>query len=130
MSQEVGNKLKAITANLIKSMKISDYSIGTVIRLEDGDPIIQLDSSQGPLPKACVAIPDYMKVYEVELTDGEIEADVEGGQIDGDHIRLKSVKGKITIDNSLKKDDKIYVLGKTGGQKYLVLGRIPEDAAD
>lgn len=122
MSVELAQALKGLTNDLITSKKISDYELATVIKIEDGKPIIQLDGSQGPLPKAAVSVPDYLSEYEVEIKAGELDTIAEEA-VEGP-LKLTEITGKLTIDNSLKEQDRIYVLGKTGGQKYLVLGRI------
>ena len=128
MSVELAKALKGLTDDLISSKKISDYEIATVIKIEEGKPVLQLDGSQGPLPKAAVSVPDYLSEYEVEITKGELDTTAEG--VENGPLKLKDITGKITIDNSLKEQDKVYVLGKTGGQKFLVLGRIPKDASN
>lgn len=132
MSREVANKIKEITAGLVQSMNISDYKVGTVVRIEDDVPIVQLDGSEGPLPKPSVVVPDYLSIYQVALVkkkDEYIEAKfeiIEGDtELAIDKIKLTEIEGLITIDNRLKENDRIYLLEKTGGQRYLVLGRIP-----
>lgn len=102
MSQEVGNEIKRIANGLISSLKIGDYEVGTVT--DPSGPIIQLEGNQGPLPAAAVSVPDYLRKYSVEVSG--------------------AVTGTLEIDNSLKAGDKVYVLRKTGGQKFLIIGRI------
>lgn len=107
MSVELANALKEVSDKLMSTKKLCDFGVATVVDPEG--PIIQLEGNQGPLPEGSVSVPDYLKSYEVEVS----------GEFHGE-----GHSGTLTVDNSLKEGDKVYFVRQTGGQKYLIIGRI------
>ncbi len=95
-----GNKLKKLISQYTGSTRPTNYYFATMA----SPTTIQLDNSQGPIPESLCIIPESLKSYTVNVSG--------------------AVSGQITIDNSLKTGDRVIVLQKPGGQKYLVLGRL------
>ncbi len=95
-----GNKLKMLIESYVGNSRPTDFYFGTMITPTQ----VQLDSSQGPLPESCCIIPEFLRSYTATVSG--------------------AASGEITIDNSLKAGDKVVVLQKPGGQKYLILGRL------
>lgn len=102
---ELGNSLKTLIGNYSTSTRPIDFYFATMVTPTQ----IQLDPSQGPIPEALCIIPEWLRTFKVNIT----------GTFHGE-----SHTGELQIDNSLKAGDKVIVLQKTGGQKYLVLGRL------
>lgn len=100
-----GNKLKTVIANYVNSTQPTGFYFATMVTPTQ----IQLDASEGPLPENVCIIPEFLRSFTV--------------QVHGD-FHGESHSGELTIDNSLKAGDKVIVLRKSGGQKYLVLGRL------
>ena len=100
-----GNKLKTLIDSYVGNTRPTDFYFGTMVSPTQ----VQLDSSEGPLPESCCIIPESLKTYKVQ-----VEGDFHG----------ESHSGELTIDNSLKAGDKVIVLQKPGGQKYLILERL------
>lgn len=104
MSVEIGNEIKAIAKGVINGMSLSDIIDATVVDVTPDGPVVQIDNNINPLPAAAVAVPDYLGSYTVTVSG--------------------AASGELTIDNSLKKGDLVYMIRRGGGQKYLVLGRV------
>ena len=100
-----GNKLKTLIDGYVGSTRPTDFYFATMVTPTQ----IQLDSSQGPIPEQLVIIPEHLRSFKVN-----IEGNFHG----------EGHSGELTIDNSLKTGDRVIVLQKPGGQKYLILGRL------
>lgn len=107
MSVELGNELKGMISGYIEAKKLSDVSVATVI--DPSGPIIQIEGNEGPLPAAAVSVPDYLSEYDVEIS----------GTFHGEEH-----SGTLTINNGLKRGDRVYISRKTGGQKFVIIGRV------
>lgn len=109
MGNELAGYLKRICVGCEENGKPADTLNATVTEIRDGEPIIQLDSAEEPLVGAALVVPETFKSFTVQVS----------GTFHGeDH------SGALTIDNSLKEGDRIYVTRKRGGQKFIVLGRV------
>ena len=102
---EAGNKLKTLIYNHIENTRPTDFYFATMVTPTQ----IQLDSSQGPIPESLIIIPEYLKKYKVKI-EGTFHGEQHSGELE--------------VDNSLEAGDRVIVLQKSGGQKYLVLGRL------
>lgn len=81
----------------------TDLRIGTVTSAK---PLKVQISTQLTIPSSLLVVPEH-------LTDHEIEVEINGG-----------AKQKMKVYNALKKNDKVALLRKDGGQQFLIIDRI------
>lgn len=98
-----GNKLKTLIDSYVGSTRPTDFYFATMVTPTQ----IQLDSSQGAIPEQLVIIPEHLKTFKVLTRRDESQEWT-----------------PLEVDNSLKTGDRVIVLQKPGGQKYLILGRL------
>lgn len=120
--------IKQVSQNVYEANHPTDAIVATVMEV---DPVrIQLDGYAGMLPAAVIDIPDYLDIYDVKIPDGELSSPDVTGILNGEehdgNLKLSSLQGWLRIDNRLKVGDRIHVIKKQGGQKYLVIGRVVE----
>lgn len=102
MSSQSINVLKQIIDRKIQGTSPSCIIPGIV--LEEGDrPIIGYDETH-PIPRNLIHVPEHLKDYKVKI------------EIDGE-------EKEITIKNSLKAGEYVYMIRNGGGQEHLIIGR-------
>lgn len=94
---EIGNNLKTLIGNYVSSTRPTNFFFATMVTSTQ----IQLDASEGPLPEDMCIIPEWLRSFSMTINGSQA-----------------------TVDNSLKAGDRVIVLQKLGGNKYLVLGRL------
>lgn len=105
---------------------------GKVVKI---DPLnIQLiNDNKMILGPGVLIIPTYMTDYiskvNIELGEGTISSKTDShsdteGEHDHELISFKIVNTKMTVLNSLKKNEKVYLLSFNNGKKYYVLDRV------
>ena len=94
--------VKRAALDAINNEQLCDLRYGTVVNT---NPLRVQVTSQLILPSSLLVVPEHLTNYEVEVS------------IDG-------VPSKMTINGSLKVNDKVALLRKHGGQSYFILDRI------
>lgn len=107
-----------IVKDIVELVKttIRNYGIGKVIGgvvVQGGDsPQIAIGNSQVVLPEEAIIIPDTFKTQTIPVSLS--------GYSGEDEI---TVSGDIEIDNTLKTEERVYLLKFNDGQKFFLLGR-------
>ena len=115
MSQLIYNDLKQLIGEFNSSSMPTEILLGTIVSLS---PIqVHIDGNSEYYPSRAFVIPEH-------LTDREIEVEYEGTNTAmGEGL---SFTGKMTIKNGLKEGDSVLLVQCQGGQKLVVLDRVPE----
>ena len=136
MSSGLLDIMKRASMDAMYNAQMCDLRYGKVVSTE---PLKVQVTNLFTIPEALLIVPEHLKDHEVEVTiEWETEEDTHthsvsdtysGGGSASKNTHKHDVNGKkkITIHNALKKDDKVALLRKTGGQSYFILGRIPSD---
>lgn len=114
--------IKRMINDVLDFKNVSDWVYGTVTKIEPLE--IQLDQKL-TLPKSFLEVSPQLSNYKIKV-EYEKEPEPEPGNSDEE---LEIIEKEITIKNELKQGDKVILLKKNGGQKYLVLDRIKQTEA-
>ena len=124
-AKDIAFTLKKIALNAVDARQDCDYIYGTVL---SGEPLL-INIAQG------IDLTDKQLELTRNVTDYKINISLEnwateyseGGSGQGlydSHNHEISSEKEITIHNALKSGEKVILLRKKGGQKYLVLDRV------
>lgn len=103
MGRSLGGAIKLISQQERETGKPADLRFGTITSVK---PLKVQISTQLTVPTSALVVPQH-------LTDYEIEVEINGG-----------AKQKMKVYNALKKNDKVALLRKAGGQQFFILDRI------
>lgn len=103
MSSGLLEVMKLVSKQERDSEQPTDLRIGTVTSV---NPLKVQISTQLTIPSSLLVVPKH-------LTDYEVNIEINGGS-----------KQKMKVYNALKKNDKVALLRKAGGQQFFILDRI------
>lgn len=136
MDQQLVNAIKDIALSAVKSLNISNTHVGEVVSI---DPLsIKLVDSNVPIPAENIDVVDTLGYFEKTYTgtcQGTAQIPSLSGTCYGEYGGSISTNPdsapcsgtcevKVIIDNRLKVGDQVHMVRKTGGRKFLVVGRI------
>ena len=114
-TQDLLNIIKKASIEAVETSKPSDFCYGKVISVSP----LQISIEQKlTLGKAQLVLTRNVTDYSIDVT---LDWNTESAN---DHKHNVTGVKKITIHNGLKVDDRVVLLKKKGGQKYLVLDRV------
>lgn len=106
MSQLIYNDLKKMIKEVTASSTPVDFLIGTVI--EPDSPTIEVDGNTEYYPSSSFIIPQYLTDRQVNVSIPDLE-----------------YEGLMVEHNTLQAGDTVLLCQCQGGQKIIVLDRIP-----
>lgn len=101
---------------------ISDWEYGTVVKSE---PLEIMVNQKITLTKSFLEVLPQLSDFKIKI-EYEKDPEPEPGNSEEEP---EIIEKEITIKNELKQGDKVILLKKNGGQKYLVLDRIKQTEA-
>ena len=101
---------------------ISDWEYGTVVKSE---PLEIMVNQKITLSKSFLEVLPQLSDYKIKV---EYEKDPEP-QPGNDEEEPEIIEKEVTIKNSLEIGDKVILLKKSEGQRYLVLAKITQSEA-
>lgn len=102
----------------------TDLRFGTVTSV---NPLKVQISSQLTLPSSSLVVPKHLTDYEIEVEMDWTTSKTSGGgtyEAFASHDHNITGKKKIKVCNALKKNDKVALLRKSGGQQFLIIDKI------
>lgn len=102
----------------------TDLRIGTVTSVK---PLKVQISNQLTIPSSLLVVPEHLTDHEIEVEMDWTTTDTSGGgtyEAFASHNHKVTGKKKMKVYNALKKNDKVALLRKAGGQQFLIIDRI------
>lgn len=124
MNKSLSGAVKVAAMQLIENGKLCDLRFGTVVKTS---PLEVKITNLLTLPQSVLIVPQHLTNHKVSVTLDWSTGNTSGGSGEGTYESHKhSVNGTktMTINNALKKGDKVALIRKTGGQSYYILDRI------
>lgn len=132
MSSGLLDVIKRTALDAMENANPCDLRYGTVTSEK---PLKVQVTNQFIIPESMLIVPEHLTDYEIEVT---VKPDYEwitqkrgGGSGDPayeshDHD-IYFEKKKILIHGALKNDDKVVLVRQAGGQKFLIVDRLPKE---
>lgn len=123
-STDLYNSIKVAAMNAVEASQPCDFLFGKVTSVS---PLKVYVEQKMTLGSAQLILTRNVTDYKVDVTiDWETE-ETSGGSGETSfalHNHKVSGKKELTVHNGLKIDDKVILLKKKGGQKYLILDKV------
>jgi len=126
--------LQRIASQTIDASKLSDYIVGTVMKTS---PLEVKISDQLTIDADFIDVCENVTERKIEITIQAKTESVEDhthplspgstGEAGGHEHDIKLTKKKITIHNALKVGDKVAMLRRARGQKFLIIDKVVSD---